>query len=428
MSVLRLVFREILHRKVNFILSLISVGVAVGAFVAALTLLDADAIRTRQILDEKQKEVERAGAELQDAMRKIMKQLGFNIWILPKDQDLAELRLEHTASKTMPEEYAHRLANSDIMTINHLLPMITKKIQWPEQHNFTVVVVGTRGEIPLLHRRARRKPIIEHVPAGTMVIGNLVHEKLGLKVGDKVKLLGKTFKITKVYPPRGTVDDITVWINLKEAQELFGMQNLINAMLALECNCHAKNRVADVRKDVMKILPGTQVIEIGPPALARAEARKKAAQAAKESLEREKKTRRQIREQRERLAAVLVPVAVIASAVWIAFLAFTNVRQRREEIGILRAIGVRSSQILKLFLGRALIVGLVGAVVGYLGGFAVGVLFGDLPATFETARLLFTPALLVAAVGLAVFLSLFGSWVPSLMAARQDPAVVLQNE
>jgi len=289
-SILRLVVREILHRKVNFVLALVSVAVAVGALVGAKTLLRADAIRTQQILEEKQKEVEKAGAELQDAMRKIMKGLGFNIWILPKDQDLSELRLEHTASKTMPEEYAHRLANSRIMTINHLLPMITRKIQWPEQGNFTVVVVGTRGEVPLLHRLPK-KPIIDHVPEGTMVIGQLVHKKLGLQEGDTVKLLGREFTITKVYPERGTVDDITVWINLKEAQQLFGMQNLINAILALECNCTAQDRVAEVRQEVASILPGTQVIEVGPPALARAEARKKAAESAKAALEREKRTR-----------------------------------------------------------------------------------------------------------------------------------------
>ncbi|NOX54065.1 MAG: FtsX-like permease family protein [Planctomycetes bacterium] len=427
MSVFHLVLREVAHRKLNFVLALASVAIAVGSFVGAMTLLKADSVRTNQILAEKQKEVEKAGAELKDAMRKIMKGLGFNIWILPKDQDLSELQLEHTASKTMPEEYAHKLANSRIITINHLLPMITRKIQWPEQNDFSVVVVGTRGEIPLLHR-IPKKPIIDHVPAGTMVIGHLVAKKLGVSVGDKVTLLGRQFTITKVYPERGTVDDSTVWINLKEAQELFGLQNLINAILALECNCAAQDRVAEIRAEISSILPGTQVIEVGPPALARAEARKKAAAAAKEALEREKASREQLRRQRESLAAVLVPVVVLASAVWIAFLAFTNVRQRSAEIGILRAIGLRSSQILSLFLGKAAFVGIVGAFVGYAAGFAVGVFFGDLPSTSQTAAVLFAPALLVVAVIMALLLSILGSWIPSLLAARQDPAVVLQNE
>ncbi|HID24727.1 MAG TPA: hypothetical protein EYP14_20330, partial [Planctomycetaceae bacterium] len=269
MSVFHLVLREVAHRKLNFVLALASVAIAVGSFVGAMTLLKADAVCTNRILAEKQKDVEKAGAELKDAMRKIMKGLGFNIWILPKDQDLSELQLEHTASKTMPEQYAHKLANSRIITINHLLPMITRKIQWPEQNGFPVVVVGTRGEIPLMHR-IPRKPIIDHVPAGTMVIGHLVHKKLGVSVGDEVTLLGRQFTITKVYPERGTVDDSTVWINLKEAQELFGLQNLINAILALECNCAAQDqdRVAGIRAEITSILPGTQVIEVGPPALA----------------------------------------------------------------------------------------------------------------------------------------------------------------
>jgi ABC-type antimicrobial peptide transport system permease subunit len=125
---------------------------------------------------------------------------------------------------------------------------------------------------------------------------------------------------------------------------------------------------------------------------------------------------------------VLVPVIIVASAVWIAFLAIMNVRQRRVEIGILRALGLRASQILSLFLGKAAFVGLFGAVVGYAGGLAIGVMWGDLPASSATAAQLFGPLPLLAALAMALVLSLIGSWIPSLVAVRQDPAVILQNE
>ena len=117
MNVLRLTLSEIRHRKLNFLLMLFSVTVAIACLVGALTLLRADEIRTQQLLEKKQQEVEQAGAELNDAMRKITKGLGFNVLILPEDQDLSELHLEGTLSSTMPEEYVERLANSSIVTI-----------------------------------------------------------------------------------------------------------------------------------------------------------------------------------------------------------------------------------------------------------------------------------------------------------------------
>ena len=427
MSVFRLILREISHRRLNFLLALASVAIAVGSLVGATTLLEADAIRTNEIMEEKQETIEKAGAELADAMRKIMKGLGFNILILPEGQELAEVHLEGTASKTMPEEYVHRLANSNIVTVNHLLPMVTRKIEWPEMNNRKVILVGTRGEVPIAHRDPK-KPLLEHVPAGTMFVGYHVHKQLGLSKDQTVKLLGREFKVTQLYGERGTADDSSIWVNLTEAQEMLGLQNLVNAILALECNCSTVDRLAEVRAEIAGILPGTQVIERGPPALARAEARNKAAAAAKESLEQEKAGRERLRSQRQAFVAVLIPIIIVASAVWIALLAIMNVRQRRTEIGILRALGLRAVQIMSLFLGKAAFVGLFGAVIGYVGGFLVGMILGDLPASSETAAQLFGLVPLLAAVAMALVLSLVGSWIPSLVAVRQDPAVILQNE
>ena len=268
-----------------------------------------------------------------------------------------------------------------------------------------------------------------------MVVGYQLHTDHNLKKDDTVTLLDREFTISECYEERGTADDSTVWINLGEAQQMFGMQNLVNAILALECNCATEDRVAEIRQEIARILPGTQVIERGPPALARAEARNKAAQAAKQAEEQEATHRAQLLEQREELrkqredfAAVLVPIVLVGSAVWIGFLAFGNVRQRRSEIGILRALGVRSAQILTLFLGKALLVALIGAAVGYLGGYAVGILWGDLPATGETSARLFVPQFLVIAVVMAPALAGLASWIPAMLAAGQDPAVVLQQE
>lgn len=425
MNVWRLILCEIGHRKLNFLLALLSVAVAVGCLIGAMTLLRAGEIRTAEILAQRQTEVKKAGAELEDAMRKISLGLGFNILILPQDQDLNELHVEGTLSKTMPEDYVHRLANSKIVTVNHLLPSLMKKLTWPEQ-KLPIILYGTRGEVPIGHADPK-KPLLDAVPPGKMIIGDQVHRKLSLKVGDQTTLLGREFSVIKAHAERGTVDDSTVWINLKEAQQLLGAENLIHAILALECHC-AGERLAAIRKEISAILPGTQVIERGPPALARAEARNKAKETADSALAREQANRAQLQQQRERFAAVLAPVVLAGCAVWIGFLAFGNVRQRSQEIGILRAIGYRSTQILAIFLGKALFIGLAGAALGYAAGLWVGIRWGDLAATADAFTRLFDSRLLVLAVVLAPFLSGLATWIPAILAARQDPAVVLQEE
>ncbi len=448
MSVWHLILREIAHRKLNFLLALISVAVAVGCLVGARTLLRSNQLVTADILAAKQQQVEddvakqrrivqQEGAGLQDAMRKITKGLGFNILILPEDQDLHELHVEGTGSQTMPESHVDKLANSRIVTINHLLPVVSKKISWDE-YDRTIILTGTRGEVPLAHRDLK-KPLLDHVPEGTMVVGFQLHTQLGLKKEDKVKLMGREFTITETYPERGSADDSTVWVNLGEAQEMLGMQNLVNAIWALECNCATLDRVAEIRSDIAEILPGTQVIERGSEALARAEARNKAKataqaalkyeeQAGQESLQREADGRALIEKQASDFAAVLVPVVMIGCGIWIGFLAMMNVRQRSTEIGILRAIGLTSTQILAIFLGKSVLVGLVGGILGYAGGYAVGVAWSEYAPDAESAEVLFMPSLAIIALVVAPALSALAGWLPAMWAAQQDPAVILQGD
>ncbi|GAB4140693.1 MAG: ABC transporter permease [Planctomycetaceae bacterium] len=475
MNVFKLVVQEIRHRKWNFILGLMSVSVAVACLVGSLTLLDAHEIVTTDLLAgiraeherdlekkrkdvetavaQREKEVAQAGKKLQDEMRKITKEMGFNVLILPEDQDINELRTSGTVSATMPEDYVNKLANSKIMTVRHLLPILSHTMEWDgPQKKMPVVILGTRGEVPLAHRDPK-KPLHggASVPKGTAVLGYEVHQQQKLKVGDTIKLLGKTLKVTKTYPQRQNTDDYTIYINLAEAQEALNKQNLVNVILALECNCASADRLGEIRRDIAKVLPGTQVIENdGQKALARAEARNKAKKAAQEALKQEKKAgaeaiarekesakkdleraneqRESLKKQRQAFAIVLVPLSVIGAALWIGFLAYNNVRQRAAEIGILRAIGLRTRHIFTIFLAKAVLIGLLGSLIGFAIGFGLGVFGSELPTTSETGVELFAPGLLILAITISPIFSALASWLPAMMAARQDPAVVLQGE
>ena len=436
MNLTRLIVREICYHKLNFALGVLSVLVAVGCLVAELSLLDrhdreteqiiaakekqtetmllahdertremlkAHDERTRMIVDAQEAETKKRTTELEEAFRKI--NLSFNLLILPKDQNLADLYADDFAVKDMPEEYAQKLVKAKVITINHVLPTLQQKLKWPEQER-TIILVGIRGEV--LIQSARQKPILDTVPAGKIVLGHELHRSLKARVGDKVKLLGREFEVVELQLEKGTKDDITVWINLAEAQELLGKKGRINGILALECGC-AADRLAKIREEVGAVLPDTQVVEYASQAVTRAESRDRAAVEAvaairqvKESraklrheteslqaeslqktsslladaLQKEKDNRAMLRQQREAFAAVVIPVVLLGAALWIGFLALANVRERKNEIGILRAIGLGARQILCLFLGKAVLVGFLGAALGYLAGALVEVLAG----------------------------------------------------
>jgi putative ABC transport system permease protein len=428
MTIWNLLIREIIHRKMNFALAVLSVMVASGSLIGSVTLLRIHDIHTGKLLEQKQADLEQRMARLQDDTRKTMLKLGFNIVILPKDQNLSDWYADDYASKYMPEEYVHKLADSGIVTVRHFLPSLQQKIEWPE-YKRTIILVGARGEVPNLHKNPV-KPMVEPVPPGTISLGYELHRSLETKVGDTVELMGRKFTVHACHEERGNKDDITAWIYLAEAQELLDKEGKINAILALECLC-TTDALSKIRQEIAGILADTQVIERGSRAIARAEARTQVEEQARVAIEKEITAREDLRTVRERLASILTPVVVTACAVWIAILGFTNVRARREEIGILRAIGVRSRDVMVMFVARHVLLGVLGGALGFVAGVLAAVYFG---AAHEGTQIrmidmdLSWAGLLLASVGGAAALAVIAGWIPTMIAARQDPADVLRND
>ncbi len=429
MTIWSLLIREIGHRKLNFALAVLSVTVASACLIGSIALLRIHDVRTDQILAEKQAELKESTAQLNDDTRKAMLKLGFNLVILPKDQNLSDWYAEDYASKYMPEEYVHRLADSGIVSVRHFLPSLQQKIEWPEQKR-KIILVGARGEVPNMHK-SQVKPMVDPVPPGTITLGYELHRSMGFKVGDKVTLMGRQFTVQTCHKERGNKDDITAWIYLPEAQEILNKPSQINAILALECLCVGADALPQIRKEIAGILPGTQVIERGSEVIARAEARTKVAAQGLALIEKEKQNREGLRAVRERLASILTPVVVAACAIWIAVLGFTNVRARREEIGILRAIGIRSRRILLMFLSRHVLVGALGGAIGFAAGVVAAVYFGSAHQGTHVAiagtGLPWFGLLALSVVGAAA-LAVIAGWIPTMIATRQDPAEVLHGE
>lgn len=426
MRIHHLVIQEIRQRRVNFILGLLAVLSAAACLAGAATLLRAHELRTRSILAAKEADLNAAMARLEDDYRKITKSLGFNILILPGDQDMSEFHQEGAPTRTMPEATVNKLVAGKITTLQHLLPCLQEKLRWPER-NRTIILAGVRGEVPL--GSVAKDPMNPPVPPGGIVLGYELHHALNLKPGERLRLCGREFTIAELHPERGDRDDITAWIGLAEAQSILGKPGLINGILALECGCGI-GAAPEVRKEVQAILPGVKLLEKSDKALARAQARLRAGEESRQALQREKAASDRLQRERQALAAVLVPLVVVGAALWVGLLAWLNVRERREEIGILRAVGLRSRQILQLFLARAALVGACGGAAGYLVGWVVGLgLGGALGASGATPlRELFNPVLFALVAALAPAVSAAAGWLPALAAARQDPSVILRGE
>jgi ABC-type lipoprotein release transport system permease subunit len=223
----------------------------------------------------------------------------------------------------------------------------------------------------------------------------------------------------------------------------------MNQIMALECRC-AEAALVYIRKQVQTILPETHVIRDQSKADARARQRQEVASRHRQivatqkqvkaeraaALAQAKTHREKIRRLMTTFANVTTPLVVLAAAIWVGLLTLSNVRERRTEIGILRALGKGSGTIIGLFLGRAVLLGFLGAGIGFALGTGIGLGLGTeltrwvgLKPLYEAARHFTFPysMLWVALLG-APLLSAVASYLPTLSALLQDPAVVLRDQ
>lgn len=448
MSIGRLIVKEITRGFFGFSAATFIVAAAVAILIAQMTLfrahdiktdeiLEAKQVETQRILDEKEAEVAASMKAMEDEYRKITLKLGFNLQILPADQDLADFYTERFSAKTMPEDYVRKLAESGIMTIRHLMPSLQQKVRWPEQSNRTIMLIGVRGEIPFTHLDPK-KPLIQKVPEGTATLGFEIWDSLNLKSGDPITIMGKTFTVGECHSPRRNEDDISIWLQLDEMQALLNMDGKINSIMALKCFCPGSN-IDEILAEICRILPGVKAFQVEKEAQARDAARAQAKKTADESLAQAKKTaeetmaaekqhRQTIRNQQEIVAGWLIPSVILAAVATIAALAVANARRRLVELALLRALGFRSIGIMMLLIVRALAIGIFGAAIGYAIGFMSGISLSELVATKETVGDLFVvwtvPALLIGTPILAAMASL----PAAIWASGKDPAELLAAE
>lgn len=109
--------------------------------------------------------------------------------------------------------------------------------------------------------------------------------------------------------------------------------------------------------------------------------------------------------------------------------------QRRQAIGMLRALGATQREIFGLFLREALLFGLVGTVLGIVAGIlmAQGLLrlvtrtINDIYFVLTVTDFFLTPLSLLKGLLLGMIATLFSAWIPALSATRSAPGPVMSR-
>lgn len=388
MNPFKLVIKELLCRKVSSLVILMTVIVASTVSVAIITLSKASENETR----------------------KIMREQGLNLYIFPKGTNLIDFYAVNN-TPTFPENYVDVLADSKTFdAVRHLTGILQLKYpDWidPNGSRHQIVVMGYKDEA--MQRFLNKQETMGFdVVQGTVHIGALLSKNI--PEGETFKITGEDgvqheFEIAKRLAEGKGMMDQGVAFHLEDLQRILSMEGQINKIEALGCVCH-DGRINNARNQVQTIFSDLEVTEISSIADARENQRL----------------------MMNKYGAFIIPLVMLSALLISGLLFYANVTTRRYEIGILKATGKSNFFITLIILVKAILLGLVGSIVGFFAGSLIAESFGTEIFRFTAADI--KPLWNVLGYSIFIFpvLWMLSSWVPALMATQVDAAGTLSGE
>ena len=404
MKLRTLVWRELFERKSQMITCFLAILLGITTVVA---------IKNVTYYSEK-------------AVAREMDSLGANVLVLPKSTTLQDYYSADMHEETIPEEYVMRLTMSDIQGVDNLSPKLCVPVElkgkefaltgilpksefqakaaWGGAGIFSrpmgcgAIDMGADPE-PEDKKTLVRKRVIKDLGSHEILIGPDVAALLRIKEGDPLTLIGEPFSVVAVLPETGTVDDSRIFAHLHTVQRLSGKGPVVNCIEIVGC---CEEISAGLVGNINKLLPDAKVVTVKQVVA----------------------TQQNVNHMMGRLSMIFLAIIVVVGGAGIANYMYANVFERRREIGTLMALGAESGLVLRIFLAKALLLGLVGGI----GGFAIGTTLAvTLGPKLAGVPVLPMPVLALWAVGISAGITLIASYFPARRAARLDPVATFQE-
>lgn len=253
-----------------------------------------------------------------------------------------------------------------------------------------------------------------------VVLGhNFYVNKAGLDkkidVGDKIELNGKTFNVVGIMDKKGSF--IFDNIILMEDEEMKNLLNYGDVVDTIIVNVRDSSQMQRTKESIEKTLRQSRKLKEGEEDF------------IVSTPESALKTINSVLNGVQAFIVIIALISVFVGAIGIVNTMTTSVMERKKEIGIMKAVGAKNSQIFYQFLIESGLLGMVGGTFG--------VLFGTLISFLGTKAIgnYIGSSVSVTINWILIILVLIGSFLigaisgisPAMKAAKQNPVEVLRG-
>ena len=400
-----LTLKELWHRKSQLVSGLLAITLGIGVIVG---------IRSISVVSEK-------------AVAVNLDNLGANILVLPQAASVDNYYSADIDAPTFPESYVEKVATSTLKGVDNMSPKLTRRVKIGNE-NVVLTGIQPKSEIaskPIwqkgglfgsqanascapkpgvqqakyLDEKLQRKGI-DTLAGYDCFIGSSVARKFNIKLNGTLAIMNEKFTVVRVLPETGTIDDDRVFANLHTVQALLGTGEQISAIEIMGC-CAA---ISDgLLGKLRNILPDTRITTIG--------------QIVSTQIE----TNRLM----NKISLVFLIIILFVGSISIGNYIWANVNERKKEIGILRMIGYHKRHIYYILLLKAVIMGMVGGIAGYIVGTFAAIWLGPQFAGIQVSPLYY---LLAISIAISVTISILGSAIPAWLAGKIEPFSNMQED
>jgi putative ABC transport system permease protein len=225
---------------------------------------------------------------------------------------------------------------------------------------------------------------------------------LNKTVGDTIELSGRRFRIVGIFETGVSWEEIGGVVSLRDAQAITGKPRQVTmlavnvsspkvaAQLVEQINQRAPAVRADLTGDFVEQLPDMQYTNV--------------------------------------IMGAISGLSILVGGLAVLNTMLMAVMERTREIGVLRAVGWTGGRVLGLVLREALLLGIVGGVLGVGIAFLLAGTMKSLPGMGQAIDPIWTADIFLRASLVALLLGLAGGIYPAYRATRLQPTEALRYE
>jgi putative ABC transport system permease protein len=306
-------------------------------------------------------------------------------------------------------------ANSDANNLTLLGTYFSKQLTFGKEVFFT----GVR----ITHPWWKVQGAWPNDNSSDVLLGESLAAKLNRKPGDNIDIAGQTHRVAGILSTGGAEDDQIV-APLALAQQILGKPG---AVRRLYVSALTKPEDALSRRDPKSMNPEMFDRWYCSPYVASIAYQLQEAipHSHAEQIRQIAQNEGTVLSRIKGLMLLVTLAALFASALAVSAAMATAIFERRTEVGLMKALGARSASVAALFFAEALLLALIGGVVGFAGG---ALLARQIGRSIFDSQITIEPVLFPVILAIAVIVTFAGSAMAIRRAVKFDPVYALRGE